>query len=127
MIRKIPLITTVLSFIFPLSHSSVLAREVMINQLQSYNQITISGTITSVVGNDFVVQDSTGEIIVDAGPVWYHNLNLKPGQRVSVTGKYDGYELDAFQISFDNGEVIKIRESRGKPPWAGGRNRGGFR
>ncbi len=119
MIPKIALITTLLSSVFPLSHFAVLAREVNINQLQSSYGITISGTITSVVGNDFIIQDNTGEIIVDAGPVWYHDLNLKPGQQVRVTGKYDGYELDAFQISFDNGEVIKIRDDRGKPPWAG--------
>jgi len=59
------------------------------------------------------------------GMIKNHDLNLKPAQKVSVTGEYDGYELDAFQINFDNGEVIKIRDGRGKPPWAG-KNRKDF-
>jgi len=76
-----------------------------------------------VVGNEFILDDGTGQIIVDAGPRWYHQLSFTTGERVTVVGEYDDGELDAFTITRSNGEVIRIRQAGGPPPWAGGRGR----
>lgn len=92
-----------------------------INELQQRSGITVSGEIRSVVGNDFVLDDGTGQIIVDAGPMWYHQLNLREGERVTVVGIYDDYDFDAFEITRSNGEIIRIRDGAGPPPWSGGR------
>ncbi len=97
-----------------------------IGELQRTRGMTISGEIISVVGNEFILSDGTGEIIVDAGPLWYHQLNLQQGERVTVTGEYDDYDFDAYSIVRGNGERIQIRNpGGGPPPWAGGRRRGG--
>lgn len=85
--------------------------------------LTISGEIRSVVGNEFVLDDGTGQIIVDAGPIWYHQLDLQTGDRVTVVGEYDDYDFDAHSITLDGGEVVNIRNAGGPPPWAGGPNR----
>lgn len=100
----------------------ILAQAVPIDSLRQQAGLTISGTVGSVVGNDFTVSDGTGEIIVDAGPRWYHEITVTPGEQVTVVGEYDNGELDAYSITRANGEVITIRNGPGRPPWAGGPN-----
>ncbi len=94
-----------------------------IGNLQRQAGTTISGTVQSVVGNEFILSDGTGEIIVDAGPRWYHSINVQPGERLTVVGEYDDDDFDAFRIIRANGETLIIREGPGRPPWAGGRPR----
>lgn len=101
----------------------VVQAQVPIGELQRHSGVTISGEIRSVVGNEFVLDDGTGQIIVDAGPIWYHQLNLREGERVTVIGEYDDYDFDAFEITRSNGETLRIRHAGGPPPWAGGPNR----
>lgn len=98
--------------------------QVSIGSLQQRQQgTTISGTVRSVVGNEFILSDGTGEVIVDAGPRWYRAINISQGEQLTVTGEYDDDDFDAFQITRANGEVITIRHGAGRPPWAGGRRR----
>jgi hypothetical protein len=96
-----------------------------INQLQRTNPgITVRGQVVSVVGNDFILDDGTGQIIVDAGPRWWQEISLSEGEEVSVTGEVGrSGELDAFSITRSDGTVLNIRPSQGPPPWAGGPQR----
>lgn len=118
---RYPLIILLTSALTTFGITTTLA-QTPIRELQRSPGITISGVITSVVGNDFVLDDGTGEIIVDAGPRWYHQLNLQEGEQVTVLGEYGNDEFDAFRITRSSGEVIQIREASGPPPWAGGPN-----
>lgn len=97
-----------------------------ISELQQRSRgTTISGKVVSVVGNDFTLNDGSGEIIVDAGPRWWREIHLEPGEEVTVTGeigKKSG-EFDAFVINRANGSVIEIRPADGPPPWAGSQAR----
>jgi uncharacterized protein YdeI (BOF family) len=104
---------------------SVAQAQVSIRDLQRNQGISISGEIRSVVGNEFILDDGTGQVIVDAGPRWHHQLNFTPGERVTVVGEYDDEDFDAYTITRDDGEVIQIRQAGGPPPWAGGRGRRG--
>ncbi|PSN10530.1 DNA-binding protein [filamentous cyanobacterium CCT1] len=99
-----------------------LAQTVPIQSLRQQNGITISGTVGSVVGNNFTLGDGTGEIIVDAGPRWYQAITVTPGEQLTVVGEYDNDEFDAYSITRASGEVITIRDGSGRPPWAGGPN-----
>ncbi len=101
----------------------VVQAQVPIGELRQRSGVTISGEIRSVVGNEFILDDGTGQMIVDAGPMWYHQLNLREGERVTVVGEYDDYDFDAFEITRGDGETIRIRNAGGPPPWAGGPNR----
>lgn len=94
-----------------------------IGELQESQGITISGTVISVVGNDFILDDGTGNIIVDAGPRWWHEINIEPGEELTVVGKLDNDEFDAISITKADGTVIQIRPASGPPPWAEGRDR----
>ncbi|MFM2314511.1 MAG: hypothetical protein RLZZ04_3787 [Cyanobacteriota bacterium] len=89
---------------------------------QRANGTTVSGEIVSVVGNDFVLDDGTGQIIVDAGPRWWQEIDLSPGEEVTVTGELGkGDEIDAYSITCGDGSTIEIRSPEGPPPWAGGK------
>lgn len=93
--------------------------QVSIRDLQRNPGLSIAGEIRSIVGNEFILDDGTGQMIVDAGPRWYHQIDLSAGERVTVTGEYDHEEFDAYTITRQNGEVIQIRQAGGPPPWAG--------
>ena len=96
---------------------------VTIQELQQQEPgLIIAGEIISIVGNEFILSDGTGQIIVDAGPMWYHQLNLQAGEQVTVVGEYDDYDFDAFTITRENSEILSIRNHQGPPPWAGGAN-----
>jgi RNase P/RNase MRP subunit p29 len=102
------------------------AQTTRIEELQQRSRgIAISGEVRSVVGNDFVLDDGSGEIIVDAGPRWWREIDLEPGERVTVTGEMSkkSGEFDAFSITRADGSTIEIRPADGPPPWAGRSNR----
>jgi hypothetical protein len=91
---------------------------------QRANGTTVSGEIVSVVGNDFVLDDGTGQIIIDAGPRWWQEIDLSPGEEVTVTGELGkDDEIDAYSITRGDGSTIEIRSPEGPPPWAGGGDR----
>ena len=95
--------------------------QIAISDLQRNEELTISGEIRSVVRNEFILDDGTGQVIVDAGPHWYHQLDLREEERVMVVGEYEGYDFDAFTITRENGEILQIRPAESPPPWSGGR------
>ncbi|MEQ8974766.1 MAG: NirD/YgiW/YdeI family stress tolerance protein [Coleofasciculus sp. C1-SOL-03] len=102
---------------------SIVQAQTPIRELERSRGITLSGTVVSVVGNDFILDDGTGQIIVDAGPRWWQEINLSAGEKVTVIGEIDEGEFDAFSITRSDGSLINIRPSEGPPPWAGNRNR----
>ncbi len=95
--------------------------QVPIQNLPRTPGLTISGQITGVWGNNFVVNDGTGQILVDAGPSWWHSIDVSVGEQVTVVGEYDDDDFDAFSITYSDGTVMTIRPAAGPPPWAGGR------
>lgn len=116
--KWIPLLALIASF-----PSLSATAQTPIGELRRNAGTTISGTVQSVVGNEFILDDGTGQIIVDAGPTWYHQISIREGEQLTVVGEYDDYDFDAFRITRSNGEVITIRKGSGRPPWAGGRDR----
>lgn len=117
---RLAIIFTLVS-ITNLTNFSVAQAQMSIRELQNNSGISLTGEVTQVVGNEFILDDGTGQIIVDAGPRWYHQINVSPGERLTVVGEYDGDDFDAFTITRSNGEVITVRSPGGPPPWSGGR------
>ena len=99
-----------------------------IGNLQQSLDITISG---QVIGfgeadeNEWIVADDTGAIVVDAGPKWWHQIDVSMGEKLTIVGQLDEGEFDAFSIVRANGSVINIRPAAGYPPWAGNREEKG--
>lgn len=93
-----------------------------ISELSQGSEQTISGEVTGVFGNRFVLNDGTDQILVDTGPEWYRQTNINPGQRVTVRGEAGRNDFDAFSITTADGQTVEIRSGEGPPPWAGRAN-----
>jgi uncharacterized protein YdeI (BOF family) len=85
--------------------------------------VTIEGQVADIFGNKFVLEDGSGRVLVESGPPWHHQLSIRRGESVSVTGRLDGDTFDAYTIRAADGRVQVIRPAFGPPPWAGGPNR----
>jgi uncharacterized protein YdeI (BOF family) len=102
--------------------------EILANPVRD-QMVTLTGKITQIIeGNEFILDDSTGTILVDGGPPWFHKVDLSTGQAVTITGEVDlgkpgsdstKTEIDLFSFESE-GQTTTIRESTGRPAWAGG-------
>ncbi|MGK7921261.1 MAG: DNA-binding protein [Trichodesmium sp.] len=88
-----------------------------IGELQRRDRnLTISGQVIGVSDNEFMLDDGTGQILVDVYP--NQSVNLSVGEQVTVVGEYDDDDFDAFSITRQDGSVIDIRSvSYGDDDW----------
>ena len=80
---------------------------------------------------ELVVQTASGDVQVGLGPSFYRDAAgfvLNVGDNVRVSGYWEDGELKAAQVeNVDSGESIVLRDSSGRPMWAGqgrGKNQG---
>ena len=78
-----------------------------ISNLRHTPETTTAGVVRSVVGNQFILDDGTGQLIVDLGLCWNRQNQLTVGEKVTVVGEYDDYDFDAFSIIRASGEIIQ--------------------
>ncbi len=118
----------------PGSTTSVTAISDVLNSPEQFigQNITVSGTIIyRIKGNDFLLQDKGNSLVVDCGPIWYHDVELEAGLAVEVQGqagyagppwaRSDDLEIDACLIRYNDTEVeIRSCDFTQPPPWAGG-------
>ena len=87
-----------------------------IRDLQRNRNLTISGQVIGISGDEFMLDDGTGQILVDIDP--RQPVNLSVGEQVTVVGEYDDDDFDAFSITRQDGSVINIRSaSYGDDDW----------
>lgn len=93
--------------------------------------VTISGTITEIHPNTFVISDKSGSAELQTCPTWYRRIFLMKTIPTVVTGEilrddshHEGtlYTLAAFKITQPGRPDIELRPSLGKPPWASSAN-----
>jgi hypothetical protein len=70
--------------------------------------VRVSGTITHVFGNRFVLQDPTGAVLVDTGPEWFMPLAFRVGEKVRVVGEMGDGDFDARLIELTDGTKLTI-------------------
>jgi hypothetical protein len=92
--------------------------------------LTIQGTVVSANADALVVQAADGQqVVVENRPWWFaqeQGFSTKAGDQVTLTGFYEGEDLEVGQISDGtNGQTAQIREESGRPLWAGRGRRGG--
>ncbi|MBD3887491.1 DNA-binding protein [Phormidium tenue FACHB-886] len=78
---------------------SVVAPQTTVPDLQSTNSTSIAVEIVRIYSEDFILDDGTGQILVEAERCPLHQANLQEGERVTVTGTYgDDNSFNAITI-----------------------------
>lgn len=83
--------------------------QIPIRDLQRTQGLTISGQVTGIKGDEFMLNDGTGEIVVDTNDRKLTNLSV--GEQVTVVGEYDDDDFDAFSITRQDGTIIQLRSA----------------
>ncbi|NET76701.1 DNA-binding protein [Okeania hirsuta] len=78
-----------------------------IGELQRGDNAIISGQVIGISGDEFMLDDGTGQILVDTDDRELTNLSV--GEQVTVVGEYDDDDFDAYSITRQDGSVINIR------------------
>ena len=79
-----------------------------IEELRSVNSTTIAGEIVRISGDDFILDDGTGQILVEAESRPLRRANLSVGETVTVSGTFSDDDFEAFRIVRADGETIYI-------------------
>lgn len=87
---------------------SIAIAQTSIRDLISANSTTISGQIVRISGEDFVLDDGTGQLLVETEDRLLRRNNFRVGEEVAVTGTHDDDSFDAISITRANGEVIYV-------------------
>lgn len=79
-------------------------------QLAQEPNVTISGRVAQIVGNEFGLSDLSGQIVVQVGSDRQQRpSNLAVGQQITVTGQLDqSGKFLASRIVLPNGNVINV-------------------
>lgn len=97
------------------------AAQTAIGELSTGPTVEIAGSVSHVFGNKFVLDDGTGNVLVESGPGWHHDFTVAVGEQLRVRGEPDDGAFDAYTIFRAGGERLEIRPESGPPPWSGGR------
>ncbi|GAB4378276.1 MAG: hypothetical protein Kow00121_29720 [Elainellaceae cyanobacterium] len=90
---------------------AVAIAQTTIRDLQSANSTSLSGEIVQIFSEDFILDDGTGQILVEADDRPLRQADFQVGEQVTVTGTYDDdNSFDAIQITRQDGEVVQIFE-----------------
>lgn len=95
------------------------------NVLENGKDTVITGTITNVVygnGNrapvELTVKTDNGVVTVVLGPVWMFNTTqLALNAPIKIQGKQLNDEMIAFQVTFNEDQLVQLRNNEGLPMW----------
>jgi uncharacterized protein YdeI (BOF family) len=80
---------------------------VAIRDLQPGKIQTVSGVVTALCDDEFIIRDDTSPIVVKVD-LEANNIKLFQEEKVTVSGIYSNEALEAFQIKRANGELVKF-------------------
>ena len=89
---------------------------ITISNLRHTPQTTTAGVVRSIVGNQFILDDGTEQLIVDSGFCCNLQNHLTVGEKVTIVGEYEDYDFDAFRIIRRDGKIIKSGKLQDSPP-----------
>ena len=68
----------------------------------------ISGQVIGINDDEFLLQTSSGQVLVEAEDRPLRRANLAEGESITVTGVYDESDFEAYTIVRPNGDVIQV-------------------
>lgn len=93
-------------------------------QAQVDQWLTLAGTVTVVNADEMLVQiDGGGEVLME-GRAWRflqeQGFQVQVDQRLSLTGFYEGDDFEVGAVdNLSTGQNVSIRDTNGRPLWAG--------
>lgn len=88
--------------------SGLASAQMSIRETQNAHGTTVSGEVVRIFGEDFILDDGTGQILIEAESRPLRQANLSVGETVTVLGELDENAIDAYRITRSNGEEIYI-------------------
>lgn len=68
--------------------------------------VSVKGRVAEVYGDRFVVEDSSGRAMIDAGRD--NGLTLAKGAAITVQGRFDDGQLRASFLTTADGEIVQV-------------------
>jgi hypothetical protein len=83
----------------------------------------ISGTVTDVFGPRFVVETSTGKVLVDIGPKGADKVVIKRGETIAIEGDRNKHsQLRAHRVTMADGQAYEVdKRSKSWREWIMGK------
>ncbi|MUG92043.1 hypothetical protein F7734_06035 [Scytonema sp. UIC 10036] len=102
-------LTALVAFLIPFEVGAQKAAT-QIENFSNARATTISGQVTKLLDDEFILNDGKRQIIVEAEPQLGKPINLSVGEQVTVVGNYDDNEFNALSITRASGETLQIHE-----------------
>jgi uncharacterized protein YdeI (BOF family) len=87
---------------------SIAIAQSKIRDLHNANSTTITGKIVQLRDDEFIIDDGTGQLLVETEDRTLRTANLKNGETVTVKGRYDDNDFEAISITRANGQIIYV-------------------
>ncbi len=87
---------------------SIAIAQSKIRDLHNANSTTVTGKIVQLGDDEFIIDDGTGQLLVDAEKSTLRTANLKNGETVTVRGRSDDNDFEAISITRANGQIIYV-------------------
>lgn len=102
-------VASVLALVAVTAVPALALTQTTVREMREGSSVTLSGQVVRVQGEDFVLDDGTGQILVEAESRPLRQANLRAGDQVTVSGIYDDdNSLEAYSIMPVGGDVIYI-------------------
>jgi hypothetical protein len=80
--------------------------------MPEHHHTSVSGTVTAVFAHRFVIEDAGAKYLADIGPEAVKHVDLKEGDKVSVTGERKPSEIKVTEITKADGKPIHIEHNK---------------
>ncbi len=88
---------------------------VAVSALAPSAAVAAKGEVAEIFGNKFILQDGTGRALVETGPAGESGILVKPGESLTVQGRFENGFLHARQITRADGTVVAVGPAGGPP------------
>jgi hypothetical protein len=91
-----------------------------IASMHEWSPIAVKGQVTEIFGNKFVVQDPSGQALVETGRAGEGGGLVAKGETVTVQGRFEHGFIDAAALSHADGRNDFVGPPGPPPPQQGG-------
>jgi predicted DNA-binding antitoxin AbrB/MazE fold protein len=82
--------------------------------MPEHHQTSVSGTVTAVFAHRFVIESKGAKHLADIGPEALKHVDLKEGDKVTVTGERKPSEIKVTEIVTAGGKPVRIEHKKKK-------------